>query len=75
MKNESTMRWFIKRKPTRKSYIRNGFPYLEKFSNAGEFWVRSRIDAFAFRSLAMARNALREIRKCDKHVRIVRVAK
>lgn len=67
-------KWFIKRKPTGKSFFRDGFPYFEKFSAGGSFWVQTRKEVkHPFTSLKEARAVLRDLRKKDKNIRIVRV--
>ena len=69
------LRWLIKRKPTRKSFFRDGFPYFQRFAHEGHFWVREQKKGRRFKSLEKARKVLRKIRKQDKDVRIVVIGK
>lgn len=65
--------WFVKRRPTRRSYFRDAFPYLEHDLGHGMVWVRTRHEAARFDSLKKAREALRRAKRLDKDIVIVRV--
>lgn len=72
---ERSTRWYIKRKPTGKSFFRDGFPYFDNRDQwGGSFWSRTRKEATGFVDLAQARAVLRLLRKDDKHIGIVRVS-
>lgn len=73
------MKWFIKRKPTRVSFFRDHFKYLECIMvpvGAGSLWVAARSEAMWFRTSKAAHRTLRRVRRetKDKDIVVVRVS-